>query len=193
MALLRCPNCENKVSDRARKCPECDTKLKPKKPENSPEKDNKGPGSSEDYHRRSSRIGLIAFFILLIVVPFSCMSFVSNLSDEVGKTNSTTQQESSFSDNQTSIEDKFTFQNVTMKQTAGLIEVIGEVKNKGGSSYEMATFSVTLYKERGGIIDSQPANVTNLKAGETDVFKARFINIDPDKVEKYKVEYSHGF
>jgi hypothetical protein len=86
----------------------------------------------------------------------------------------------------------FDFKNVTMRADYGLTRVIGEVTNKSGRSYSMANFVVTLYDDKGKLLDTGNAIVSNLANGQTKSFEADFVGVSTSQVDQYKIQFDYG-
>lgn len=87
----------------------------------------------------------------------------------------------------------FSYQNVTMRSSYGMVRFVGEVTNNSDISYKIANFTVTLYEKNGRLIDTGPAIVSNLARGETKSFEAMFVGDGASKTANYKIQFENGF
>ena len=94
-------------------------------------------------------------------------------------------------DNLTSAGNGFYYKNVSLKQGSTEAEVIGEVTNKSGRSYRVATFKISVYDKQGKLLATSPLIMSNIG---NQVTKSFFVYLDTnvDRIAKYKIQFENG-
>ena len=85
--------------------------------------------------------------------------------------------------------------NVSFKHdefTSGL-RAIGEIANRSGKSYDLASFAITVYGENGEVLDVGYINVTNFAAGQTRTFEVNFLEPSARRMKRYRIQFESGF
>ena len=74
----------------------------------------------------------------------------------------------------------------------GGVEIIGEIKNQSGQSYQVATFTLSVYDRSGNLVATSPINVSNFGRGQTKSFNTSVFDVSIERFNRFKIQYDGG-
>jgi len=81
----------------------------------------------------------------------------------------------------------FSYRNVHLRNNCGLTELVGEVRNGSGKSYDLAIFMVSVYDKEKQLLGTGGFAVNSFLAGQRRSFNA-LIDVPPSAVDCFKID-----
>ena len=89
--------------------------------------------------------------------------------------------------------DGFSYDNVHFKKSSSnYIEIIGEITNHSGRSYQMVSFTLSVYDDSGNLLDTAPIVISNFRDGQTKSFST-IVQASYDELSRYKIDFENSF
>jgi hypothetical protein len=91
----------------------------------------------------------------------------------------------------TSIGGGFGVRRVSMRSSSGFTEIIGEIKNDSGESYNIVNITIALYDSEDNLLGNGIANISNLSAGSIRSFSG-LADTPRSRIAKYRVQFENA-
>jgi hypothetical protein len=89
--------------------------------------------------------------------------------------------------------DGFSYSGVSFTDGGFIPKLVGEVTNKSGKGYQLATFKVSFNDADKKLLGTADLAVQNLKAGQQKAFDALLLGVTVERVKSYKIQFESGF
>jgi len=86
----------------------------------------------------------------------------------------------------------FIYDNISFGSQLGMTEIIGEMTNDSGQNYSLINFLLSVYDQDRNLLATGYINISDFENGETKSFSG-LIDIDVNKIAKYRIQYDSGF
>ncbi len=86
----------------------------------------------------------------------------------------------------------FIYDNIRFRGQLDMTEIIGEMTNDSGQNYSLINFMVSVYDKDSNLLATGYINISDFADGETKSFSG-LIDIDFNKIAKYRIQYDSGF
>jgi SH3-like domain-containing protein len=86
----------------------------------------------------------------------------------------------------------FSYQNVKLTKSMGMVKVMGEMRNGSGKNFRAASFLITFYDQKGQLLETGDILINHFSEGQTKPFTAYMENLIYESVHRYKIEFDFG-
>lgn len=86
----------------------------------------------------------------------------------------------------------FSYKNVKLTKSMGMVKVMGEMTNDSGKNFKAASFIITFYDRKGRLLETGDILINSFSSGQTKPFNAYIENLNYESVHRYKIEFDFG-
>lgn len=92
----------------------------------------------------------------------------------------------------TKIKGGFSYKNVKLTKSMGMVKMLGEMTNDSGKNFKAASFIITFYDQKGQLLETGDILINNFSKGQTKPFTAYMENLNYESIHRYKIEFDFG-
>jgi len=86
----------------------------------------------------------------------------------------------------------FSYKNVKLTKSMGMLKVMGEMTNDSGKNFKAASFIITFYDQKGQLLETGDFLINNFSKGLTKPFTAYIENLIYKSIHRYKIDSDFG-
>jgi uncharacterized protein YraI len=86
----------------------------------------------------------------------------------------------------------FSYKNVKLTKSMGMVKVLGEMTNDSGKNFKAASFIITFYDQKGQLLETGDFLINIFSKGQTKPFTAYIENLIYESIHRYKIEFDFG-
>ena len=87
----------------------------------------------------------------------------------------------------------FSHHNVSITGSAALPKIIGEMLNRSGRTWKIASFEISIYGGAGGLVEVAEVHIENFSDGDERSFWTTLFSVKPSQAAKFKINFMGGF
>ena len=86
----------------------------------------------------------------------------------------------------------FSYKNMKLTKSMGMVKVIGEMTNDSGKNFKAASFIITFYDQKGQLLETGDFLINNFSKGQMKPFTAYMENLIYESIHRYKIQFDFG-
>jgi len=86
----------------------------------------------------------------------------------------------------------FSYKNIKLIKSLGMVKVVGEMANYSGKDYKVARFIISFYDQKGRLLETGDILINNFSKGQRKPFYAYVENLKYDNISRYKIQFDFG-
>lgn len=86
----------------------------------------------------------------------------------------------------------FSYKNVKLKKSMGMVKVMGEMTNHSGKDFKATSFIISFYDRKDRLLETGDILINNFSKGQTKPFTAYIENLKYESVYRYKIDFDFG-